>query len=569
NSRIQGAGGTSISAPAFAGIMALVLQNSNSRQGNANPVLYKLADQQSAVDCNAMGVFPNSCVFHDVTSGTIAMACIKGSPACVTRNPAHQYGVLSGYEADVGYDLATGLGSPDAFNLVTATAWRTRSRWITDSSGAVSFNVPDRGAAVGTTAGTSASVRVGYGSLAFNASATAAGIAMMSFRMNGVVVSEASVSAVPAMKSGRIYAEIGGGIDTGLAIANPNSMATTVSFFFTDANGRDFGNGDISIAANGQLSRFLSESPFNGSPSVRTFTFQASAPIAVTALRGHTNERSEFLLTTLPVIDLSVSTDDAAIVPHFAQGGGWATQVLLVNPADLPIKGRVQFSGSLSASGAFNIPARISIRMDVPASGPSVQTGWIRIIPDVGSRMPSNAAIFSFKSEEVTVTEASVPAIPADTGFRLYVETSGDGKIQTGVAIMNPSNVDVPVTLASTNVNGRPLGTGVITVPANSQIALFLNQVAGLAAPSQGIVRISAGFPLSVIGLRGRYNERNDFLITTLLPIAESSFNTNGQLFFPQFVDGGGYATRFIMFVMTSSGSVQLRSSSGALVSLF
>src|SRR5262249_22206761 len=246
-----------------------------------------------------------------------------------------------------------------------------------------------------------------------------------------------------------------------------------------------------------------------------------------------------------------------------------ATQVLLVNPANLPIKGTVQFSGSLSASGAFNIPSRSSIRIDAPAAGLSVQTGWIRIIPDAGSRMPSSAAIISFKREDVTVTEASVPAIPSDTGFRLNVETSSDTTIQTGVAIMNPSNVDVPVTLASTNVNGSPLGAGVITVAANSQIALFLNQIAGLAAPSQGIVRISAAFPLSVIGLRSRYNERNDLLITTLLPVAESSSNTNGQLFFPQFVDGGGYVTRFIIFGMTSSGNLLFRSSSGVLVNPF
>src|SRR5262249_4210734 len=205
-----------------------------------------------------------------------------------------------------------------------------------------------------------------------------------------------------------------------------------------------------------------------------------------------------------------------------------------------------------------------------PASGTAVQTGWIRIIPDSGSRMPSSVAILSFKNQGVTVTEASVPAVPADTGFRLYTETSSDGNIQTGIAIMNPSNLDVAVTLESTNVNGSRLGsTSGITVPSNSQIALFLNQVTGLATPSQGIVRISATSPISLIGLRGRYNERNDFLITTLLPVAESLSNTNGQLFFPQFVDGGGYVTRSIIFGMTSSGTLQFRSSSGALVNPF
>jgi subtilase family serine protease len=43
STNIVGVGGTSASAPSFAGIMALVLQKTNSRQGNPNYTLYKLA----------------------------------------------------------------------------------------------------------------------------------------------------------------------------------------------------------------------------------------------------------------------------------------------------------------------------------------------------------------------------------------------------------------------------------------------------------------------------------------------------------------------------------------------
>jgi uncharacterized protein (TIGR03437 family) len=125
NSVIQGAAGTSISAPAFAGIMAMVVQNTNSRQGNPNPVLYRLAAQQGAVTCDASGAASAACIFHDVTAGTVAMPCAKGSPNCVVRNAGDQYGILSGFDAGGGYDLATGLGSFDAFNLVTAAGWGT------------------------------------------------------------------------------------------------------------------------------------------------------------------------------------------------------------------------------------------------------------------------------------------------------------------------------------------------------------------------------------------------------------------------------------------------------------
>jgi Pro-kumamolisin, activation domain/Bacterial Ig-like domain (group 3) len=113
-----GVGGTSVSAPALAGIMALVNQQTSSRQGNANYVFYKLAAQQSSSSCNSSTGPASTCVFNDVTQGTIAMPCAKGKPNCTTSNAAHQFGVLSGYSTTAGYDLATGLGSVNAANLV-------------------------------------------------------------------------------------------------------------------------------------------------------------------------------------------------------------------------------------------------------------------------------------------------------------------------------------------------------------------------------------------------------------------------------------------------------------------
>ena len=106
---LAGFGGTSVSTPAFAGIMALVNQTMGGvRQGNPNYVLYKLAAA-------------NPGAFHDIPAGsTIAMPCLKGSPNC-TVNTEHAVGILNGYSTGTGYDLATGLGSVDA--NVLATSW--------------------------------------------------------------------------------------------------------------------------------------------------------------------------------------------------------------------------------------------------------------------------------------------------------------------------------------------------------------------------------------------------------------------------------------------------------------
>ncbi len=124
-------GGTSAAAPTLAAIMAMVVQATQSRQGNANYVFYPFA-AQSGASCNSTGSVTNSCVFHDVTVGTIAQGCMPGSANCLTKVVGDQVGVLTGYDTTTGFDLATGLGSVDAANL--ASNWASVSFQRTTSS---------------------------------------------------------------------------------------------------------------------------------------------------------------------------------------------------------------------------------------------------------------------------------------------------------------------------------------------------------------------------------------------------------------------------------------------------
>jgi subtilase family serine protease len=114
-----GIGGTSASTQVFAGLVALIDQHEAGAQGNINPVLYSLASEQAGSSCNATASPASTCVFLDVTTGTNAEPCTKGSPNCTVSNSGDSIGVLSGYAAGTGYDLATGLGSVNAANLVS------------------------------------------------------------------------------------------------------------------------------------------------------------------------------------------------------------------------------------------------------------------------------------------------------------------------------------------------------------------------------------------------------------------------------------------------------------------
>lgn len=123
---LVGIGGTSASTPVFAGIMAMVNQKTQSSQGNANYILYQMAAQPGAT-CNSTSPTGTNCAFYDVTNGTIAMACVIDSLDCSVSTPGDQVGLLSAnnapaYNAVAGYDLATGLGSVNAANLVNQWA---------------------------------------------------------------------------------------------------------------------------------------------------------------------------------------------------------------------------------------------------------------------------------------------------------------------------------------------------------------------------------------------------------------------------------------------------------------
>jgi len=130
-------GGTSASAPAFAGIMALVNQQMasqglSSRQGNANYILYQLA-KQSGASCNSQTVAAgvSACMFYDIPAGSNnSVPCVANSPNCGPA-PAGGFGILvdskgnTAWTTNTGYDMVSGLGTVNVANLVNK--WSTAS----------------------------------------------------------------------------------------------------------------------------------------------------------------------------------------------------------------------------------------------------------------------------------------------------------------------------------------------------------------------------------------------------------------------------------------------------------
>ena len=126
-----GAGGTSFSSPILAGVQALVNQHTGQRWGNPNPTYYSLANAEygtsGSTSCNSTSgnATSSSCVFYDTTQGDMDVNC-TGTHNCY--RPSGTNGVLStssssyspAYRTGTGWDFATGIGSINAYNLVTS-----------------------------------------------------------------------------------------------------------------------------------------------------------------------------------------------------------------------------------------------------------------------------------------------------------------------------------------------------------------------------------------------------------------------------------------------------------------
>lgn len=473
----------------------------------------------------------------------------------------------------------TPLGDKDAFALkIPLPAPTSLPFSITNFTG-ISTSTDGTGA-----------LSAGHARIQATSGTTPSGLAIFGYRPAGILLTEAGVPDSPLITAGRIYGEVetAQGVNTGLAIANPNDQTTTVNFTLTDTAGAVVKTGSRTIGPMSQVAEFLDQEPYLSGDGFRgTLTLTSTTAVGVIALRSLVNERSDFLITTLPVIDLSQGASiGTQVVPHFAVGDGWQTQIILVNPTDLAQAGTLQFLGPGSAGAAaaaatvridgvtassapYTVAARSSRKIVVAPATAGLSYGSVRIVPASGGPAPTPVVIFGYKPAAFTLSEAGVP-VTMGTAFRMYVETSPAPVILSGIAIANTTNTEATVTFQLMTLSGAPVGVNATrTIPASGQLVGYLGDFFSNLPPTfSGVLRVSTSSgAVSVVALRQRYNERGDYLITTTPPTLETGTPTATARSFPHFVNGGGYTTQFVLFSgtagQTAAGSVRFYNQTG------
>ena len=354
-------GGTSAGTPSFAGIAALLnhyLVSTGAQTvpgvGNMNPRLYALAQSGTGV-------------FHDVTAGDniVNVTCGARSRNCI----AGSYG----YAAGQGYDQASGLGSVDAYNLVTS--WRP-----------------------GSSARAAASVVL---------QATAISVAST----GSVTVTATVTSASGATPTGAITFTSGG---TQIGVASLTGAGSSASASIT------VGAAQLQVGANSIVAQYSGDATLNaatGAISV-TVTATSSAPPAITGLANGASFRQTYapgMVLTIFGANLADTTWIASSVPLPVQVSGVSVTIGAVNAPLYYV-----------SPGQFNV----QIPYETPVNQPSILT-----VTNNGRSAATTLTVAS--AAPGVFTDANGAIVPAATVARGGVVTlylTGAGAVSPAIA---------------------------------------------------------------------------------------------------------------------------------------
>jgi hypothetical protein len=148
------------------------------------------------------------------------------------------------------------------------------------------------------------------------------------------LLTESGIPATVSTTHARVYVDLSGGHNTGLAIANPTNASTTIAItaFQTDGvTGVGTSQGPLRVPANGHSAHFANEfitglrAGFTG-----VLDIVSPTPFAALTMRSLYNERSDFLLSTFPIADMTLAAPAPIVFPQIADGGGYVTQFILI-----------------------------------------------------------------------------------------------------------------------------------------------------------------------------------------------------------------------------------------------
>jgi hypothetical protein len=267
-------GGTSVAAPLFAGMLAIINQAKGytTGQGLINPTLYTLASNSTTY----------ASAFHDIYVAGQGNNCTAGSTYCSGT-------AVTSYLTTTGYDEATGLGSVDLTKLISV--------WPANTSGSasllkssISTTVNNLAPAVSSTDAITLQVACASGSLCTGT--TVAGTVTVTDTVNGVTTTPAG-SPINLTNGAAIYTyttpSTGGVHQLVFSYGGNGTYAASKATVFLDVASANFsvaGSATTVASSGGNSTVTVTVTPTNGYTGTVQLNLAASSSLTNTCYSG-------------------------------------------------------------------------------------------------------------------------------------------------------------------------------------------------------------------------------------------------------------------------------------------
>ena len=377
----------------------------------------------------------------------------------------------------------------------------------------------------------------------------------LSQRESRVLISEAGLSAPPVTDRATVFTDGRAGRTTILSLSNPNSEPVTVSLVFRDADGSEVSDRiERQIASNGSTAWPLDELQASGPGSVE---LSANAPLALIATRETTNDRNEKIVTATPVAyGPGAGGGGTVALPRYEFGRNTTTEIVVVNPSDDPLIGRLSFfafSGEpVTLGGASEVPLEIPAHgthvWTTDGSGVSIEQGFAMV--EAFSGHPLASTIVSLTkgrtliSEHTTVGNSTQEAwFPVDT----YPSVVRHGQTNFRLTLTNATEGTADVRLLVYDEDGNLLNRSYQILPAGRQVE-FSHVDLTNRGKFRGSIRIASDIPIAVSADQRTLNVRNEPIVA---PVPSLTRPSRGQtldaVVFPVYADGPNQGTQLFL----------------------
>lgn len=202
----------------------------------------------------------------------------------------------------------------------------------------IDFTLNPDGVAQFTTRG-EGTPRIGHAVVSVSSGGLPSSFAVFNVLQNSILVSQAGILSPPQTTSARMFVDLASIPrlrTSGISIVNPSAASSAVVTLRLTSSQSVTANKTVVLGPNAQIAMFVDQLfPQQVPPDfVGILDMSSTAPIAATALRMTINERGESIYSTLPVSDLTNPPTGLQYLPHVVNGGGYMTEVILINPSE-------------------------------------------------------------------------------------------------------------------------------------------------------------------------------------------------------------------------------------------